>query len=114
MVQLTSVKGLGQKTNHGDWKKLKRGVKREECQVRPDFANNDAVLGRCSFDFDDEGHSMELAFETAKSVKLEGTRKKSQARKKVSVKEAQKLEVMWTPSFGLLANVSKTAFTGIL
>ena len=28
-----------------------------------DFTNNEPVLGRCSFDFDAEGHRVELAFD---------------------------------------------------
>ena len=42
------------KINQGDWKKATSGVKREEWKVRKDFANNEAVWGPCSCDFDEE------------------------------------------------------------
>ena len=37
--------------NHGDWKKPKRGVEGQEWEVRQHFANNEATMGRHSFDF---------------------------------------------------------------
>ena len=33
-----------------------------------DFTNNEAILGRCSFDFDDEGDKVELEIESVKRV----------------------------------------------
>ena len=48
----------------------KRGTKREEWEVRQDFTNNEAILGRCAFDFDEEGHGVELEFEAFRRVKL--------------------------------------------
>ena len=47
------VKEQAQKINQGDWKKPISGVNREEWEVRQNFANNVAILGYCSFDFDD-------------------------------------------------------------
>ena len=37
--------------------------KKEEWEVRQDFTKNDAILGRCFSDFDDEGHGCELSRE---------------------------------------------------
>ena len=45
---------------------------REDWEVRQDFANNEAVLERSSFDSDEEGHGVEFEFEAVKRVKLEG------------------------------------------
>ena len=40
----------------------KRGVKIEEWEVREGFVNSEAVFGRCSSGFDEEGHRVELEF----------------------------------------------------
>ena len=66
------VKEQAWKINQGDWrKKPKLGVKRKGWDVRQDFANNEAVMGRCSFGFDEEGHRVELELDAVERVKLE-------------------------------------------
>ena len=73
MVGKESGQGAGSEINQGDWKTPKLGVKMEQWDVRQDLANNQAVLGRCCFDFDTECHRVELDFEAVKRVKLETT-----------------------------------------
>ena len=43
-----------EKQNQVDWKKPKRRIHREEWEIRRDFTNNEAIWGRCAFDFDFE------------------------------------------------------------
>ena len=43
--------GTGLENQPKDWKTLTRGVKIEEWKVRQDFANKEALLETCSFDF---------------------------------------------------------------
>ena len=43
--------------------------KREEWEVRQDFTKNDAMLGRCFSDFDEEGHGCEFDFEAVTRIK---------------------------------------------
>ena len=46
------------KISQGDWSKPKRGTERENLEFRQDFINNEAILGRCSYDSDEEGHHL--------------------------------------------------------
>ena len=60
-----------QQINHGNWKKPKRGIKREESKIRQKIhTHNETILGRCAFVFNEEGHGAELDFEATKWVNL--------------------------------------------
>ena len=58
------------KFNQGDMSKPKRGINREELEIRQDFPSTEAFLGRCSYDMKDEGHRVQLEFEAIKRVGL--------------------------------------------
>ena len=59
-----------QKIDKGERKKPKLGNKRGEWEVRQDFTVNEAILGRCAFDFSAESRRGELEFEAIERVKL--------------------------------------------
>ena len=48
-AQEKSSGGTGLENQPRDWKKSKRGVKRDLWEVRQYFANNETNWGRCSF-----------------------------------------------------------------
>ena len=58
------------KLNQGDWTNQIIGVCSEECEVRQDVVTSDAILGRCSSDYDEERQRFELEFEAAERVEL--------------------------------------------
>ena len=96
------------KINHRDWSTPNRGIKSEEWELRHDFANNEAILGTCSHDLNEEGHRVEFIRRiTSKEVKIflgEGNKIRSLTEEKVRVNELWQRRVMWRSLVGQSPN----------
>ena len=84
MVGMESVQETGSENQSRDWQKL-------VCQY---FANNEAIVGRCSFGFDEKGHRVQLEIEAVKRVEWEEQRGTALAEgdEGFSVEEAEREE----------------------